>query len=267
MITSRNNPRIKQFAALKLAKERRTTGTTLAEGTRLVREAFTSGVAVTTLILAKSFSDSASDETLEQVAVERKVEILHVTDSVFAKISQLNAPEGVAALVPLPTADQEKLYTADARLLVAAGVQDPGNAGALLRVAEAAGASGCVFVGGVDPGHPRLLRASAGSAFRLPCAVENGKRFIEHATAAKIRLLLADVAGNAVAYTGADYTPPLAICLGAEGVGIPSEFFIPEVEIVTIPMHGRVESLNVSVAAGILLYQASHTWHSGHTGM
>ena len=261
MITSPQNPRIKELAGLHRARNRRQSGLTLAEGVRLSREALRDAEAVT-LILSNSMDKDPGGEALIGLAERKGVEILRVSDRCYRKISGLRHPEGAAAVIRFRTAVFSELMTADCRLIVPAGIQDPGNAGAIVRTAEAAGAGGCILPGGVDPSHPAFLRAAAGSAFRLPLAGADLDQLIETAKKTGIRLLAAGGSEKGRDYRDADYRPPLAICLGSEGGGLPEAIEKAADELIRIPMSGNVESLNVAVAAGIILYCARKNWNS-----
>ena len=259
MITSRQHPRIKLLASLKTRKGRRQEQKVLVEGIRLVREAL-GHTAVSTLVVSESFLREEESRSLIEPAGERGVEVLEVSSSCYAKISDLKTPEGIAAVVQPRDYDPDELLNGSARLLVAAGIQNPGNAGALVRVAEAAGASGCLFLNGVDLTHPRFIRGAMGGTFRLPCAAGEVAHFIEQAGRAGIRILAARGGAGSIDYTTADYTPPVAICVGGEGRGLPPEIERAADRSISIPMAAPVESLNAAVAAGIILYRARLAW-------
>ena len=255
IISSRQNPRLRELAALHRGRRRKETGLSLAEGVRLTGEALRHAE-TETLILSEQLTGTTAGEELTDLASERGVEILRVSESCYAKISRLENPEGAAAVIRVRRIEMTELLTPTCRLVVAAGLQDPGNAGAIIRVAEAAGASGCILLEGIDPGHPRLLRGAAGSAFRLPCATGEISAFLKAARKIPIRILATTLAAGSLPYHQADFTPPVAICLGGEGKGLPEEIFQGADQLITIPMAGPVESLNAAVAAGIILYGA-----------
>lgn len=258
-ITSRANAKVKALAELGQRKARREQGVTLAEGLHLVSEAFAAKAPIAALIIARRAAGIEAVAALENEAYKRGIEIVHLDDGCYDKISELESPEGVAVTVSIAEAPLAALLTSSARLLVAAGVQDPGNAGALVRTAEAAGASGCVFLGGIDLSHPRFLRGAQGSTFRLPCSSALPPDFLKALAATRIRLLAAQMR-EGVDYLSADYTPPVAILVGGEGQGIPDSLLAAAKARLLIPMTPPVESLNVAVAAGILLYEARKHW-------
>ncbi|MDP8215528.1 MAG: RNA methyltransferase [Candidatus Euphemobacter frigidus] len=259
MITSPHNPRIKILAALHQSRTRRETGLTLIEGVRPAREALTHAK-IRTLVLSEKLCGNPEGEALKELAQQRDIEVLVITEGCYRKISGLRHPEGAAVvIVPVKTPASD-ILKGESRLVVTAGIQDPGNAGAIVRTAEAAGATGCLLLGGVDITHPRFLRAAMGSSFRLPCAAAGVVEFIAEAQKTPLRILAATTSGPAVHYNRADYRSPVAICIGGEGRGLPEEIERAADFKIAVPMSGRVESLNAAVAAGIILYQARMTW-------
>lgn len=268
LISSRTNPLIKEIASLAQGKGRREVGRTFVEGFKITEEALRWSRPQMLIITTSSRSRA---EGLIKSATQHGILIQEMTDDCFAKFSQLKSPEGIAAVLPLDSiccatrassaiSSTDALFTAQAKLAVAAGIQDPSNAGAIARVAEAAGASGMVVVDGADCTNPKFLRAAMGSAFRLPCMNLNEEEFLQKAAAANLRLLASDAGARAIDYKSADYSPPVAICVGAEGQGLSDLFLQKAAHVVQIPMQGHPESLNVAVAAGILLYTANAAW-------
>jgi len=267
MITSLRNQRIKSLAALKTSRGRKEQRLAIAEGIHLADEALRSGWRVTALLLSASARLRPEVGHLREMANHRKVEIVEMADDCYRRISDLLSPEGVAVTVATASTEIDPLIASgDARLLVAAGIQDPGNAGALVRTAEAAGASACLFLGGVDLWSPKFLRAAMGSSFRLPCAAATAAAFLDLAKQHRLRIRAAISPRSSAAsplpstdFEHADYRPPVAICLGGEGAGLSSEI-TAAAEVISVPMAGAVESLNVAVAAGIILYAARRQW-------
>ncbi len=254
-ITSRNNQLIKGLAAL--AKNPGPDGA-LAEGYHLCREAFASGLAVRQILCTPEAADSV--EGRQVLAAAADCPVVEMTRECYEKISRLQSPEGIAVEFRPPQATLAQVLRADCRVLVAAGVQDPGNAGALVRVAEAAGASGCVFLEGADIYSGKFYRAAMGSAFRIPCVRVAAAGFLAAVREGDVRMLVAQLRPGAEDFSTADFQPPVAVCVGGEGAGVPEALSDVAVGSVYIPMSGRVESLNVAVAAGILLYRARLDW-------
>lgn len=261
MIRSRTNPTVKALAALKRRKGRLEQGLGLAEGLHLAQEALASCATVRQLLLAERALGRPEVESLRAAANTAEARILELSDDCFQKISDLKSPEGIAVTFALPELAPTELLKQDrARLVVLAGVQDPGNAGAVVRAAEAAGATGCLFVASVDPCSPKFIRGAQGSSFRLPCAAIGIEELLAHVRNTNLRLLAAASTAGSMPYTGADYTPPVLICLGSEGRGIPNALLQAASATVSIPMASPVESLNVAVAGGVLLYEARKAW-------
>jgi len=258
-IASRTHPRVKALASLQQRKHRQEECLTIAEGLHLAVEAFAAGAPVSALVVSRRASALDAVRELESRARAGGVEVVLLEDECYAKISALDSPEGVAVTVRVAPAPLGPMLAGAARLLVAAGVQDPGNAGALVRTAEAAGASGCVFLGGVDLSHPRFIRGAQTSSFRVPCAASGEAEFLAALARAKVRLVVAD-AKQATDYREADYRPPVALAVGGEGRGVSRALVAAASARVSIPMTSPVESLNVAVAAGVLLYEARKHW-------
>lgn len=231
------------------------------------------GLALVELLVAPRATRRPEWPVLEARAEALGLRVTGLSDAAYDRISGLSDAEGVATVLALPSPDGDaavfhRLWHApDARLLVAVGVMDPLNAGALVRVAEAAGATGAVFAGGADPRHPKFLRASMGSAFRLPCpacAVEalaaRWRADTEDGVDASSPARFAADARGAAPMETVDWRPPMALLVGGEGGGVPPAFLDAPARTVSIPMAGRAESLNVAVAAGVLLYAARRFW-------
>lgn len=208
----------------------------LAEGPHLLDEALRSKVEIHAVILA---------ESAPEIPGTGSARVVRVLDGLFSKLSSTESPQGVLALVRLPEWTTEDLLKGTPLVVVLDGVQDPGNAGAILRTAEAFGATGAVFLkGSVSPSNPKCLRASAGSAFRLPIIVEIPPGLTLYAADPRAELSVAD----------ARLAAPCAIVIGGEGSGVRPELAARATGL-RIPTTG-VESLNAAVAAGILLYEA-----------
>jgi TrmH family RNA methyltransferase len=251
-ITSARNPVVQRFRA---AAAGELDGVMLAEGVRLVGEAVQARVPVLEALVSPRLAGDALRTRLQEVAAS----FLEASDDVLAAASAVETPQGVAVLLRRPVAgDQDLLRGAVAPLVVvAAGVRDPGNLGSLLRTAEAAGATGCVTLrGGADPFRDKAVRGSMGSVFRLP--VRHGldvAGVVAFAQRHALQLVVAD-GGAVLDYTAADLRPALALVVGAEAAGVPDALRTAAAVRVRIPLQAPVESLNVAVAAGVLLYEA-----------
>ena len=253
-----HNPLVKQ---IRRAVQRGTLtddGFAVAEGPHLVEEAAKANCEIRAVIV----SESAKPELVELVsrAVELRQDPRQVSEKIFRTLSSTETPQGVLALVKPPAADLAQMLAPlsgeSALLVILDGVQDPGNAGAIVRVAEAFGATGAIFLkGSVDPFHPRVLRGSAGSSFRLPILAGVEAEAIRGLPLAALPIYAAmPRAGSSIAIECADFTKPCAIAMGGEGHGIRATL-AARATPVHIPTE-HVESLNAAVAAGIFLYEA-----------
>ena len=235
-LISDKNPLLKEVRRLAAGGAPDEDRLVLAEGPHLLDEALRSGIEIHAVILAESAGE------VQGLGSARVVRVL---DSLFNKLASTESPQGVLALVRLPEWTAGDLLRGTPLVVVLDGVQDPGNAGAILRTAEAFGATGAVFLKGtVSPSNPKCLRASAGSVFRLPIVTEIPGGMALFAADPRANLSIAD-AGLAQA---------CAIVIGGEGSGVRPEI-AARATGVKIPT-SNVESLNAAVAAGILLYEA-----------
>jgi RNA methyltransferase, TrmH family len=227
----------------------------LAEGVRLVSEALDAGLPVLEAAISPRLQDAKLRERLSQATSN----LLECTDEVLARLSALDTPQGVAVVLQRPRVDETALLRGDLSplVVVAAGVRDPGNLGSLLRSAEAAGATGCITLrGGADPFRDKAVRGSMGSIFRLPVLHGlDGAGVVAFAQRHRLQLVVADGSGDQV-HTAIDLRRPLLLVVGAEAAGVPPELVAAASARVRIPLRGPVESLNVAVAAGVLLFEA-----------
>jgi TrmH family RNA methyltransferase len=183
-----------------------------------------------------------------------------VPRAILTSVLETETPQPAAALVEPPDWTWAHLFppaNAQALLVLLAGVQDPGNLGTILRSAEAFDANGVVSLPGtVSQWNQKAMRASAGSVFRLPVIHAGAAEVFHRLREAGIRVLTTVAQGGPPA-DAADFTAPTALLIGNEGNGVPGEIAERADAAVTIPCPGPVESLNASVAAAILLYEAS----------
>ncbi len=184
--------------------------------------------------------------------------MIEVTGSVLNAVSPVNSPTGVVASAQIPVVSSVSVLTPPpALVLAAAGLQDPGNAGAIIRAAAAAGATGVVLDElSADPWGWKALRASMGSVFHVPVVRSRAlAALIEDWRGSGVRLV-ATLPRGGVSMYDVDFTVPTALLLGGEGPGLPDELLGAADARVSIPMHGAIESLNAAVAAAVLLYEA-----------
>jgi TrmH family RNA methyltransferase len=226
------------------------------EGFRIIEEAVRSGVRFRAVFFSES-AEPRAHKLLPQIASQ--VEALLLPDKLFDSAVPSQSPQGVAALVHLKTFSPEEVVESSSSgpILVIAGVQDPGNLGTILRSAEAFGAKGILLGDGtVSAYNNKVVRASAGSVFRVPVVKIALDAAIELLRAKSFRLF-ATSSHKGVALPQADLSGATAIFIGNEGAGIDKKLLSQMDELVMIPHSPKVESLNAGVAASILLYEAA----------
>jgi len=255
LIRSRSNAVVRRFRAL---KERAGGDLALLEGTKLVEEALAAGAQIAEAAVSPRPARTARGRELVEALRARGVPVREMDDAVLSSISEAETSQGVLALARRPSFTEEALFRGRPLLLVAVGIQNPGNAGALLRAAEAAGATGAYMTGGcADTFSWKSLRGSMGSAFRLPHLRRAGARETLLRLKERGVATVAAVASGGTPYDQMDLVRPVALVVGNEGAGL-GEDLLEEVSArVSIPMRGGVESLNVAVAAGVLLFEAA----------
>jgi TrmH family RNA methyltransferase len=254
IVHSRQNTRVKELRSGFARAARTDEGHIAIEGEHLVAEAIASGIQVLAV-----FVQMGSESILERLSLPDAAEVLALPPDVFESAVRTETPQGIAALVAPPAFTLEEVLAADSTplVVVSAGLQDPGNLGTLIRSAEAFGATGFVLLpGSVSLYNQKTLRASAGSAFRLPCVPAKTEELFAALSARGITVLAA-VASDGEPVTQQDLTRPSAFILGNEGNGIAEEILRLVAKRVTIPTPGPVESLNAAIAGSILLYEAA----------
>jgi RNA methyltransferase, TrmH family len=255
VVTSRGNARVKQLRAAFAGQARLSGGLVGIEGETLLGEALRSGMMLKTVFVRAGRELPAG--------LPRGLEVVWLAEEVFASAVETQSPQGVAALMVPPVWKLEDVVRDGALMLVAAGLQDPGNLGTLVRSAEAFGAAGVLTTPGTVSGwNQKAVRASAGSVFRVPVV---GVTMAELAglRGRGVRLLAAVAAGlgdgeaGPVEASTAEFRGSCAVMIGNEGAGLSAELVGMADTRVTIPCPGAVESLNAAVAGSLLLYEAS----------
>ncbi len=249
-ITSPQNPRIKHIFRLRSdARQRRRDGLMLVEGWDEISLAQAAGHRAQTVV-------SASD-LVKRPLVAPEAELLQVSRTVFEKLSNRENPDGWLAVFAVPSAHTEDLSLGTSPLLVVIeALEKPGNLGAILRTCDAAGADGVIVCDPrADLYGPNVVRASRGTVFTVPAATATSASAREFLRERGIRIAAASPAAEGV-YTRQDLRGPLAIVLGTEDRGL-SQAWLEQADVtLRIPMRGRINSLNVSVAAALILYEA-----------
>jgi TrmH family RNA methyltransferase len=277
LITSRDNKWLKTFRAALRGTGPADNDPIAVEGRKLVEDSLRSRLEAVALLVSESGErelEYVLRAASESVTGIPRARVLRTTDKLFESVAGTETPQGVAALVCQPEWRFEDLLRGAASsdgaflghvplLLVMAGVQDPGNVGTIIRSAEAFGATGAITTrGSADPWSPKAMRASAGSALRLP--VLRGMAvpvLLAQLRVAEVKVM----AASSHATTGrdneaqavADLRDPVAIFIGNEGAGLPPEVEHAADARIAIPITESVESLNAGIAASIVLYEAA----------
>ncbi|MDQ6676042.1 MAG: RNA methyltransferase [Acidobacteriota bacterium] len=251
-ISSPSNPLLKDVRKAILRGTLTSEGDCVAESFHLLEEAFRSQSSISALLAA----ESARGLLESRLQAKPELRVALIPDRVFESVAGTKTSQGVIALVTPGRWRIDQMFTLSSLVLVLDGVQDPGNAGTLVRAAEAFGVSGVIFVKGTaSPFHPKTLRASAGSLFRIPY-VESVDPVIARAALQRNRLTVFSgmPGGTENAFARANFREPCAFVIGNEGNGVGPEFRSGATAI-SIPTAG-VESLNASIAGAIFLYEA-----------
>ncbi len=237
-LTSEKNPLLKEVRKAAARGTLTDDGFAVAEGFHLLDEALGAGCQIQAVI--------ASEAVTDRLPNLKAARLISVPDAIFRGLATTETPQGVIALVRPPAWTLDDLLRGDALIVALDGIQDPGNAGAILRAAEAFGATGAIFLKGtVSPYNPKAIRGSAGSVFRVPIAIGNELPDLPlYAATPRAAKTPADV----------DLRTKCVIVIGSEGRGV-SPVIADRATGIRIPTVG-VESLNAAVAAGVLLYEA-----------
>jgi TrmH family RNA methyltransferase len=245
VITSLDNPRVREVLRLRRSRERRKQRLFVAEGAREVERALAAGLEVVATYFAP-----------ELIAWPHGGE--EVSERVLRKMTYRVEPEGVVAVVEAP---ERELPREGSLYLVAVGIEKPGNLGAMARSADAAGADALVVAdAAADPWNPNAIRASTGAVFTLPVV----EATLEEVSALNAELVAA-VVGARTSYTDADLARPVAIAVGPEDIGLADRWTAAASVHVAIPVKGATaDSLNASAAAAVLLFEAVRQRARGH---
>jgi TrmH family RNA methyltransferase len=257
LIASAANPLVKRVRQLGDRKHRRRECAFVVQGIQPVWQAVEAGADIDTLIVAPGLLRQPGAAAMVAAQEAAGVRVARLSDELFGRIADRDGPAGLAAIVGFTPLRLAGLATGPSAVLAALHeVGNPGNLGTIIRTASAVGAAGVVLIGAcADPYDPAAVKASMGALFTVPVAVAaSPAEFL--AWSAEQRITVVATSGHApVSYWEADLRPPLALLLGSEGAGLPADLITAAGLQVAIPMTGTAESLNLAVAAGILLYE------------
>jgi len=257
-IESPANPRIRAAAGLRERRERDRSGLTLVDGLRESIRALEAGVATELALICPPLLDRDGAEQIRDLLRQRGVETVEVSERAFSRVAFGDRNDGIVLVVRAPTTDLAAIRFhegEDPLVVVTEDIEKPGNLGAILRSADGAGASAVVAVGGTDLFNPNVIRASTGTVFSVPIAAAPADAVLHWLREHGLRIVAAKV-DAAHLHTDADLTGPLAIVLGNEASGLSDAWAAPDVESLRLPMLGVADSLNVSAAGAVLLYEA-----------
>lgn len=258
VITSPANPRLKTLTALRRRRTRETEGVTLVEGFEELELAWRSGVVPRAVYYCPALmAGDAARSGLVREAGAAGAEIVELSRAAFERAAYREGPDGFLAVVSTSTRAAAGLDVPDdALVLVCEGVEKPGNLGAMLRTADAAGVHAVVAADPVtDWGNPNVVRSSKGTVFSVPVATDTARSALDWLRQRGITVVAA-TPDTDVAHTDVDYTGPVAILVGAEKHGLTPQVLEQADHRVRIPMAGVANSLNVSTSAAIVVYEA-----------
>lgn len=250
---SLNHPAVKRARSLHDPGERRAAGRFLAEGVRLLEEAFESGLRCEQFFYTAALAEQPRGAELLTQAKQAKAPVMELPERVLNSLKETKTSQGAIGQFVQPAWPKPLEQPLQSGLVVVAcALRDPGNLGTIIRMSEAAGARGILLAKGtVDPYHPKALRASMGSLFRLPVVVDAELE----ARLSGPAQVVATVAQGGIAPWEADFTRPTYLLVGQEAAGLPAPLVERATVRVTIPMAKQVDSLNAATAAAMLLYE------------
>jgi TrmH family RNA methyltransferase len=266
-ITSASNPRLKGLLALRRRRTREETGQTLVEGYEEIGLALSAGVRPGTVYVCEELFSPAGRAGSQDIGHQTdllarlrddRVEVVHLSRSAFEKVSYREGPDGLLAVVDRigVALDDLRVDGADHLTLLSQGVEKPGNLGAMLRTADAAGVDAVVAADPVtDWGNPNVVRSSKGTVFSVPVAAATTQEVLAWLRRNGIRLV-ATTPDTETAHTAVDYRGAVAIAVGTEKEGLTDLALGAADARVRIPMVGRVNSLNAATAAAVVVYEA-----------
>jgi len=241
--------------SLKLKRGRERRGLALAEGVRLVEEVLEARVPVKGAVFSPALEATPRGRALKTALESRSIPLTEVAEKTLGELADTEHPQGIVAVIePRAWKLEDLSLNPRSLVLVLDGVQDPGNAGTMFRTAHALGATGAVALKGTaDPTNSKVLRSSMGAIFHFPVVAADDATFLAWVKQQGLDLLVAEATGAPI--SEARHSGPAALVMGNEGAGIRPAVAKAAAGRVAIPMPGGAESLNVAVAAGILLWE------------
>lgn len=258
-ITSRDNQWIKKACSLKQKKGRQHEQMVFVEGMRVVRDAAESGICGAVCFISPKGRENRQFAALYSLGKALGWTFFSVTDSVYDKIKDTKAPQGIAAMLPYFTAGLDELsdLAPQQAVLYLQAVQDPGNLGTIIRTAAAANAAAVLLSeGSVDVYNDKTIRSAMGAVFKIPIVQDVSEQQLLDFCRSQGRALLGTAPQGRVSYEQADYSRPVVLAFGNEGSGLSDELLGQCRDVLSIPMRSNTESLNLSMSVGIVAYKA-----------
>jgi len=259
MITSKRNFKVKEIRLLKHAKYRFARREYFLEGVRLVEEALHQNLPVQKIIYSPRLERTQRGAELFYAARQKitEAEWLYVHDEVMETLSDTQSHQGIMAVLKQKEQSLEELWRREGLILLLHELQDPGNLGAIMRLADAGGAAGLILSPGtIDPYSPKVVRASMGSLLRIPfLKITDMEDCLKILRARGYRIWSTTVSG-APSFWQVDFSLPSVVLFGQEGAGLPPDLMRSTDGLFTIPMSAGIDSINVAMAAGLVLYEA-----------
>ncbi|SCY80262.1 RNA methyltransferase, TrmH family [Alkaliphilus peptidifermentans DSM 18978] len=257
VITSEQNPIIKHIKGLKLKKNRIKYNSYLVEGVRIIDEAIRHQAQMERVVFCSSLVNVEGGRKLLMQA-QKKYTVNEITPELMKKLSDTENPQGIIAVAQNQNNSLEAInINHQATIVILDRIQDPGNLGTIIRTAEAAGTDGIILTkGSVDPYNSKTIRGTMGALFHIPVIICNDNdEWIEFIKKYKFKLFASHLETNQ-SYDDIEYPEKTAIIIGNEANGIDEKLLKIADEAIKIPIYGKIESLNASVAAGLLMYKA-----------
>lgn len=264
MLENPKAARVKRATALVRKKERLAAGRFLVEGPQSVRELLRHRPELVEVVYATMGTEPWQHD-IDRLASAGGVTLERATPQVLAAMAETVQPQGVIAIAAIEHASLEQVCEGARLIAILHEVRDPGNAGTVLRAADAAGADAVIFSGeSIDPWHPKVVRATTGSLFHLPVAVAASlDSAVTAARNAQLSVYAADVHGEELTATGGALATPVAWVFGNEARGLTAAERALTDRAWRLPIYGQAESLNLATAASVLLYHTAFAQREG----
>ena len=257
MITSLHNLHVKEAVKLRERRQRAKQGCTLIDGARELARAISAGVELVDVFVCEPLCRSADAQAAFDLIGQTKATVLPVSPQVFTKLAFGERAEGLLAVAKTPKRSLVELHLpANPLIAVVEDIEKPGNLGAVLRTADAAGVSAVIAAGhGTDLYNPNVIRASLGTVFTLPVSAASAEETLRFLRRNQLRIYSARVDAPAL-YTSVSFACPTAIVLGSESAGLSGAWHADDIVPIKLPMLGAADSLNVSATAAVVFYEA-----------